>query len=114
MIDTFSRWEELFHIIAATTKATLPCLVQIVGRYGTPLQILSGRGTHFVNDVIECLFKFMGTQHCFTIAYSKEENTMAERAIKEVKRYIKAMVNDVTENERDYFCECHLSKNSYG
>ena len=44
----------------------------------------------------------MGTQHCLTIAYSKEENTMAERAIKEVKHHIRAMVNDVTENERDY------------
>ena len=44
----------------------------------------------------------MGTQHCLTIAYSKEEITMAERAIKEVKRHIRAMVNDVTQNERDY------------
>ena len=37
-----------------------------------------------------------------TIAYSKEENTMAERAIKEAKRHITAMVNDVTADERDY------------
>ena len=44
----------------------------------------------------------MGTQHCLTIAYSKEEYTMAERAIKEAKRHITARVNDVTADERDY------------
>ena len=102
VIDTFSRWVELFHTTAATAETTMHCLLQIVGRYGAPLQILSDRGSHFVNDVIECLLKLIGTQHCLTIAYSKEENTMAERAIKEAKRHIRAMVNDVTSDERDY------------
>ena len=82
VINTFLRWVELFHTPSATAEATMPCLVQIVGRYQAPLQILSDRGSHFINDVIECLLKLIGTQHCLTIAYSKEENTMAERAIK--------------------------------
>ena len=49
VIDTFTRWVELFHTTAATAEATVPCLVQIVGRYGAPKQKLSDRGTHFVN-----------------------------------------------------------------
>ena len=101
VINTFSHRVELFHTVTASAEATLPCLVQIIGRYQAPLQILSDRGSHFVNDVIESL-KLVRTQHYLTIVYSKEENTMAERAIKGAKRHITAMVNDVTADERDY------------
>ena len=66
------------------------------------MQILSDRGKHFVNEAIEHLLKFIGTQHCTTTAYSKEENSMAERAIKEVKHHVRALLNDVTASERDY------------
>ena len=66
------------------------------------MQLLSDRGSHFVNEVIDSLLKLIGTQHCLTIAYSKQENSMAERAVKEAKRHVIAMVNDVTENVRDY------------
>ena len=41
LIDTFSRWVKLFHTLTAPAEATLPCLVQIIGRYQAPLQILS-------------------------------------------------------------------------
>ena len=55
-----------------------------------------------MNAAIEHLLQFIGTQHCITTAYSKEENSMTERAIKEVKRHVIALVNDVTSNELDY------------
>ena len=29
VIDTFTRWVELFHTTAATAEAAVPCLVQI-------------------------------------------------------------------------------------
>ena len=102
MIDTFTRWVELFHTTAATAEATVPCLIQVVGRYGAPKQILSDRGPHFVNEALKHLLQFISTQHCITTAYSKEKNSMAERAIEEVKRHVIALVNDVTSNELDY------------
>ena len=36
VIDIFTRWVELFHTTAATAEATVPCLKQIVGRFGAP------------------------------------------------------------------------------
>ena len=36
VIDTFSRWVELFPTPTASAEATLPCLVQMIGRYQAP------------------------------------------------------------------------------
>ena len=57
VIDTFTHWVELFHTTAATAEATVPCLLQIVGRYGAPRQIVSDRGSHFVNEAVKHLLQ---------------------------------------------------------
>jgi hypothetical protein len=36
----------------------------------------------------------IGTEHCHTLSYSKEENTLVERANKEVNRHLRAFTFD--------------------
>jgi hypothetical protein len=36
----------------------------------------------------------IGTQHCLTLAYSKEENALVERMNKEVNRHLRALTFD--------------------
>jgi hypothetical protein len=36
----------------------------------------------------------IGTEHCLTLAYSKEENALVERANKEVNRHLRAFMFD--------------------
>jgi hypothetical protein len=36
----------------------------------------------------------VGTEHCLTLAYSKEENSLVERANKEVNRHLRAFTFD--------------------
>jgi hypothetical protein len=36
----------------------------------------------------------IGTEHCLTLAYSKEENALVERADKEVNRHLRAFTFD--------------------
>ena len=45
------------------------------------------RSSHFVNQVISKFLAYVGTEHCLSIAYSKEENAIAERANKEINRH---------------------------
>ena len=59
------------------------CLLQHFGRYGAPSQILSDNGSHFVNKVIKEFLQLVDTEHKLTVAYSKEENAMVERKIKQ-------------------------------
>ena len=38
----------------------------------------------------------IGTEHCLTLAYSKEENALVERANKEVNRHLRAFTFDAS------------------
>jgi hypothetical protein len=94
IIDTFSRWIELFAVDAATGAASAFCLLQHFGRFGAPAQVRSDRGSHFVNSVIREFLMLIGTEHCLTLSYSKEENALVERANKEVNRHLRAFTFD--------------------
>ena len=53
MIDTFSRWTELFWCKDATAPTAASCLLAHFGRFGSPNMIRSDRGSHFANDLIK-------------------------------------------------------------
>ena len=85
IIDSFSKWVELFASDKCTALKAAHCLLQHFRRYDAPSQILSDNGSHFVNEVIREFLQLVGTQHKLTVAYSKEENTMVKkRSNKEV------------------------------
>ena len=62
----------------------------------TPHQLRSDNGPHFIADVIREFLSFVGTRHCLTLAYSKEENAIVERMNKEINRHIRALTYDNT------------------
>ena len=99
LIDQFTRYVELFPIADTSAQAVVQPLVEHVGRYGIPYFIQSDRGTQFVNDVIKELTLIVGTQHQTTLAYSKEENAIVERANKEVMRHLRAFIFDIGTHE---------------
>ena len=49
IIDTFSKWVELYACEYATAKAAADSLLQLLGRYEAPSKILPDIGSHFVN-----------------------------------------------------------------
>ena len=67
-----------------------------IGRFGAPHQLRSDNGPHFIADVIHEFLSFIGTRHCLTLAYSKEENTIVERMNKEINRHIRSLTYDNT------------------
>ena len=92
IIDTFSRWVELFATQDATAKAACTCLVEHFGRFGNPTFIRSDNGAHFVNELIKLFLEATGTAHNRTLAYSSEENAIVERSNKEINRHIRAFI----------------------
>ena len=69
-------------------------LLEHIGRYGAPASIRSDRGTQFANELIAELCVLLRTEQELTIAYSKEENAIVERANKEVMRHLRAIIFD--------------------
>ena len=92
IICCFTRWVSLYPVKDTTAKECLPAVLKHVGTFGVPCQILTDNGTQFVNEVIEELFKIIGTQHLTILPYSKEENAIVERANKEVMRHLRGMI----------------------
>jgi hypothetical protein len=94
VIDCFTRFVELYPV---SDTSALPCaraLFSHVCRYGTPMSIRSDRGSQFVNTVINQLLGILQVEHEMTLAYSKEHNSIVERANKEVMRHLTAIIFD--------------------
>ncbi len=58
------------------------------------MTIRSDRGTQFVNGIISQLLSLLQIDHELSLAYSKEQNAIVERANKEVMRHLTAIVFD--------------------
>jgi transposase InsO family protein len=58
------------------------------------MTIRSDRGTQFVNGIISQLLCLLQTDHELSLAYSKEQNAIVERANKEVMRHLTAIIFD--------------------
>jgi hypothetical protein len=99
IIDQFTRYVELFPIKDTSAQAVVQPLIEHISRYGTPYFIQSDKGTQFVNETIKELTLIMGNQHLTTLAYSKEENAIVERANKEVMRHLRAFIYDIGVHE---------------
>jgi hypothetical protein len=94
VVDTFTRWIEIYPIRSTTSLDAARCLVQHFGRFGIPSVIRSDRGTQFVNDMIQSMLSFLHVDQQLSIAYSKEENAIVERANQEVMRHLRAFIMD--------------------
>jgi hypothetical protein len=94
IIDTFTRWIELFPVKAVTGAEAAKSLLQHFGRFGQAQVIQSDNSSQFVNDLIRELWVLIGTKHKRTLAYSSEENAIVERANKEVLRHLRALISE--------------------
>ena len=93
IIDVFTRWIELYSVKSTQAEETADCLLQHIGRFGSPLQILSDNGPAFVNEVVSNLTRVMDGEWLLTIAYSKQENAIVERSHRETLRHLRAILN---------------------
>ena len=95
MIDSFSRYTVLFTARDTTALSAAKALLQFVGKFGCPAELLSDNGSQYVNNTIKHLAELIGTKHILTMAYSKEENALVERANKEVVRHLRAIIFEI-------------------
>jgi hypothetical protein len=85
LIDAFLRWIELYPTKGVIADET----AQHLGRFGAPERILIDRSTAFHNELVSELIHMCLVEHELTIAYSKEENAIVERANQEVIRHLR-------------------------
>ena len=96
VIDTFSRWVELYPIKGNTALSAADALYANYGRFGAPEELKSDNGSEFVNDLVKQFNTRVGTTQHFTIPYSHEENGIVERSNREIRKFI----NDICYDKR--------------
>jgi hypothetical protein len=95
IIDCFSRWIRLVPCTDATAEtAARQALLPWLCDFGCPEIILSDNGTQFVNHLWKSLSELVGTNLRNTTPHSKEENSIVERANKEVMRHLRNILFD--------------------
>ena len=77
-----------------TAELAANSLIQIIGRYGIPKEILTDNGTQFANSIFEELPTIIDFSHQKIQAYSHEENSIVERANKEIMRHLRDIIFD--------------------
>ena len=95
IIDGFTRWIELYAVPDVTAEvAAKVALLDWVGRFGVPAQIMTDNGTQYANLLWEQLTLLMGSEKLESFPYSHQENSIVERANKEVIRHLRAILFD--------------------
>ena len=92
IVDHFSRFIEIYPVVDLTAKEFAICLVQWIGRYGAPKELVTDKGTQFANDIINELCRMVGTTQTFTMRASKQENGIVERSIKEIRKHLRNII----------------------
>jgi hypothetical protein len=88
IIDTFSRYIELYPMGSLTSQAAAKALEQWMCRYGRPINILTDNASQFQAEY-DATLKVLGIYNQKTHPYSHEENAIVERANKEIIRHLR-------------------------
>ena len=94
IIDSFSRWVELYACRGADSKEVVKALLCYIKSYGQPTQLLSDNGPEYANLIVGELCTILGVEHVRTVPHSHQENAIVERVNKEILRHLKALVFD--------------------
>jgi RNase H-like domain found in reverse transcriptase/Integrase core domain/Integrase zinc binding domain len=99
-VDYLTKWVEAKAVKTADKKTTAKFLFEyIFTRFGVPRVLISDRGTHFLNDLIEELTTAYGIDHRKTTPYHPQTNGLAERVNQTIVRILRKTIQD---NKRDW------------
>ena len=79
-MDYFTKWPEAKALPDATAKEVSNFIYEdIICRHGCPEKIISDRGTHFNNQIMDELMKKFQIKHRFSTPYHPQTNGLVER-----------------------------------
>ncbi|KAI3730652.1 hypothetical protein L1987_61824 [Smallanthus sonchifolius] len=84
-IDYVSKWVEAQALPTNDARAVVRFLKKLFTRFGIPKAIISDRGTHFCNAVMEKALERYGVTHRLSTAYHPQTNGQVENANRGVK-----------------------------
>ncbi|KAI3762510.1 hypothetical protein L1987_52940 [Smallanthus sonchifolius] len=91
-IDYVSKWVEAQALPTNDARVVVRFLKKLFTRFGVPKAIISDRGTHFCNSVMEKALARYGVTHRLSTAYHPQTSGQVENANRGVKRILEKTV----------------------
>ena len=86
LVDSFSKWPEIFKTRHPTSKSTINALDEIFSRFGVPKTLVSDNGTAFTGKEFKEFCDSLDIKHITTPIYHPRSNGQAEKFVDTFKR----------------------------
>ncbi|GJX93842.1 reverse transcriptase domain-containing protein [Tanacetum coccineum] len=93
-VDYVSKWAEAQALPTNNARLVISFLKKLLCRCGMPKALISDRGTHFCNKIMEKTMKRYGVNHCFSTSYHPQTSGQVENTNRALKRIFEKTVKD--------------------
>ncbi|GJW47351.1 reverse transcriptase domain-containing protein [Tanacetum coccineum] len=93
-VDYVSKWAEAQALPTNDARVVITFLKKLFCRFGMPKALISDRGTHFCNKIMEKIMKRYGVNHRFSTSYHPQTSGQVENTNKALKKILKKTVKD--------------------
>ena len=108
VIDSFSRYLDVYPISELSAKTAMTCLIQFMSNFGIPSHLCCDNGSQF-QGLFQELIDLLTINGYKTHPYSHQENSIVERANKEILTTLRALVLERRLKD-DWDILCHVAK----
>ncbi|GJW38693.1 reverse transcriptase domain-containing protein [Tanacetum coccineum] len=93
-VDYVSKWAEAQALPTNDAQVVITFLKKLFCRFGMPKTLISDRGTHFCNKIMERTMKRYGVNHRFSTSYHPQTSGQVKNTNKALKRILEKSVKD--------------------
>ncbi|GJY33451.1 reverse transcriptase domain-containing protein [Tanacetum coccineum] len=93
-VDYVSKWAEAQALPTNDAQVVVIFLKKLFCHFGMPKALISDRGTHFYNKIMEKTMKRYGVNHRFSTSYHPQTSGQVENTNKALKRILEKTVKD--------------------
>ncbi|GJZ64897.1 zinc finger, CCHC-type containing protein [Tanacetum coccineum] len=93
-VDYVSKWAEAQALPINDAQVVITFVKKLFCLFGMPKALISDRGTHFCNKIMEKTMKIYGVNHRFSTSYHPQTSGQVENTKRALKRILKKTVKD--------------------
>ncbi|GJU12216.1 reverse transcriptase domain-containing protein [Tanacetum coccineum] len=93
-VDYVSKWAEAQALPTNDARVVVTFLKKLFCHFGMPKALISDRGTHFCNKIMEKTMKRYGVNHRFSTSYHPQTSGQVENTNRALKRIFEKTVKD--------------------
>ena len=99
VVDSLSRWPEIFCLKTMTSEEIAECLYKVITRFGAFDTLVSDLGSQLTSRVTKALMRVFKVKRVHTSSYRPKSNGIAERHFKDIWQYLRHYVDDKNQGD---------------